>query len=315
MKVCVIGGGVMGQNHARVLKELGALHSIVEKDVIKSIALKEKFGVEIFGTLEEADAEAYVIASPSSTHYEIAKSLLEKGKHVLIEKPACTTVSNAKMLRSYVKDQIVAVGHIERFNPVVQYSRSWAKENPVEVVNSYRLSPRPHRIADVGVIADLAIHDVDAQLTIINSRPKSVFATAYTPEGSKMEHFGKIVTTFENGAIGMVEVSWLHSYKVRKMDLVSPNVCATADFLQQTFTKQASQVSGEEDNGFELQISSQKAEIALSRQEPLRLELEDFLKAIESKKQPTVTLDDAVSALEIVDAAYLSIKTRNTVIL
>lgn len=323
MKISVLGGGAMGANHARVLKEMGHLDFIVEPNEQMRDALASRFGFDkVVDNVDKTDSAGYVIATPSSTHGTVAYELLQRGKDILIEKPVCTTVEQALLLRPFARDVLigkagltVAVGHIERFNPVVMYAWEWAKKNPIKVVNSYRLSPCPPRIKDVGVIMDLAIHDVDAQLYLVGSKVKSVYATAFYPEGSKYEHYGKLVLEFENGSIGTVEVSWLHSFRVRKMDITSAITCATVDYLQQSIITQAAQASGEHLNGFGFQLSSQRSEVSVAKQEPLKLELEDFIDTMQDRTNPFVTLDDGIEALKVIEAAYLSLRTKSVVLL
>ena len=203
MKIGVIGGGVMGTNHARILNDMGLLGCIVEPDSGSFDRLSQRFNnVPILRSVDDdTDSCAYVVATPSSTHFSIAEKLILQKKHLLIEKPVCTNTSDAIRLKNIIENNIVSVGLIERFNPILQYTKSWVLKNKVNVINTYRLSPQPSRIQDVGVIMDLGIHDIDAQIYLSGGNVKSVYASSIAPNKGNPEHYGKIIMNFDNSYI------------------------------------------------------------------------------------------------------------------
>ena len=183
IKVAVLGVGSLGQNHVRIYKEL---HQIGHVELIgvfdtnqeQAKAIATKYDTTPLSSIEEAEeADALSIVTPTSTHHLLAKSLLEQGKHLLVEKPMTDNVGEASELVKLAKlrDCILQVGHIERFNPVFNFLQK-AVHAP-RFIESHRLSPYPARSMDIGVVLDLMIHDLDIVLTFVSSQVEHVHAT------------------------------------------------------------------------------------------------------------------------------------------
>ena len=163
MKVAVIGAGVMGKNHARVLSTLNSLAGVVDADFELAKRVASKYGVKASRDLSSFDFDAAVIATPTVTHYELAKKVIAMGKHALVEKPFTHDLDKAQELIDLAKDMgvILAVGHIERFNPIVGFFKNMNNQKELITINAKRVSGFPSRIRDVGVILDLGVHDID----------------------------------------------------------------------------------------------------------------------------------------------------------
>ena len=182
IRVGVIGVGHLGMHHARVYTEiLGAqLVGVVDINDERAHTIAEPLGVSAYNDfemfLEETRPDAVSIVVPTSMHYEIAKTAMEHGVHVLVEKPVTTSVDEAeKLLHLAVeKDVILQVGHIERFNSAVEHAREFIKDP--YFIQTRRIGPFSPRISDVGVVLDLMIHDVDIILSMINSDLVSISA-------------------------------------------------------------------------------------------------------------------------------------------
>jgi UDP-N-acetylglucosamine 3-dehydrogenase len=168
-RTAVIGAGVMGQNHARVLSEISQLAGICDTSEAAGKPIAKKFGVPYFKSCQDlirAGVDAVVIATPTVTHKDIAIQLIEAGKHVLVEKPLSNKVSDARDIVGLAEQRgvVLAVGHIERHNPAVKYAKASAQRGQFGKVISVlakRVSSYPGRVSDVGVVIDLAIHDID----------------------------------------------------------------------------------------------------------------------------------------------------------
>ena len=184
VKVGVIGVGSMGQNHARVLSELGDLGGVADPDTKAGGAVGNRFTVSYFPdykALLKEKIEAVSICVPTSLHFKVAMDAIAAGKHLLVEKPMCESVRDAERLVKAARGAgvVLAVGHIERHNPVVESARrhlaagTWGD---LITAGARRVSNFPDRIRDVGVIMDLAIHDIDVLRYLIGKPDKSLRA-------------------------------------------------------------------------------------------------------------------------------------------
>ncbi|MGH9174853.1 MAG: Gfo/Idh/MocA family oxidoreductase, partial [Vicinamibacterales bacterium] len=167
IRVGVIGTGVMGERHARIYSDLEGceLVGVYDPDLERATAVAQRHGGTAFQLLEHlfAEVDAVSIVSPTSTHAAVAHRALDFGRHILIEKPMTATVGEARLLAERVRrsEQIVVVGHIERFNPVVQKLRSVIANDRPRRVRLRRIAPFDNRCLDSDVISDLMIHDID----------------------------------------------------------------------------------------------------------------------------------------------------------
>jgi UDP-N-acetylglucosamine 3-dehydrogenase len=321
-KTAVVGAGVMGQNHARVLSEVSQLMGICDVNETAGKAVAKRFGVPYFKACQDvirAGVDAVVVATPTVTHKNIAIQLIEAGKHVLVEKPLSNNVADARDIVGLAEQRgvVMAVGHIERHNPAVRYAQTAAQRGQfgkVITASAKRVSSYPGRISDVGVVIDLAIHDLDIIRYVTGSDVEAVFAAGGIQASGKHEDHADIMVMLSNGATGLVEVNWLTPMKIRKLALTCSLRYVEIDYVNQTVdissstamdvdTADLSQIPQEHDH----------RHITLKKQEPLKNELLDFLEAIEKKKKPLVTGDDGVEAVKIARAALESIKTRKVV--
>jgi UDP-N-acetylglucosamine 3-dehydrogenase len=311
MKVTVIGGGIMGANHARILHSMGKLDRIVESNPESRLKLSQIYQDKVVSSIPY-DSDCYVIATPTFTHYDVASKLVAAGKSFLIEKPVCkTSLEASNLLSTKRKDTIVAVGHVERFNPIVTHTKEWISQREVSIINSYRLG-YCDRITDVGVVLDLAIHDIDVLSYLLDDKVVSVQATGIY-KGKPHEQYTKAFLRFSKGTLGCIEVSWIHPAKIRKLEVVGDIYHATADYLQQTFSEEYEYFVDNVGQGFSQKRVKEGTTVSLAKTEPLRLELEDFLNAVENKTKPKVTLEDGIQALKVVEAILSSLQTNSEV--
>ena len=177
LRVGVIGVGSMGQNHARVFSEMADLVGVVDKDRETGKIVAERFNTESFENYEDLlrkGVDAVSIATPTALHYQVSKDAIESGVHVLVEKPMCSTIEEAEKLVGLAESAglTLAVGHIERHNPVVDFAKKGIRDGrygDVITISARRVSSLPTRIRDVGVILDLGIHDIDVMRYLLGS--------------------------------------------------------------------------------------------------------------------------------------------------
>jgi len=323
LKIGVIGTGSMGKNHVRVCSELEDVELVGVSDVDKATAKKiaEKFDAKAFFDYKDLlpEIDAGIIATPTSTHHKIAVDLLNKGKHVLVEKPICDSVEKAEELikKAQKEDLILAVGHIERYNPVVKFVKdALDKKRFGELItlSSKRVSNFPGRIRDVGVIFDFGIHDIDI-MRFLGGEVKSVYARAGKfNQNIDYEDYATIILNFEDGMSGIVEVNWLTPMKIRKLFLTCSKNFVEVDYINQSVIISSSAFRGiDEMDLFHIPIEYNIDQVALEKKEPLKNEIKDFVDAIVNNRKPLATGEDGVMALKIAEAAIKSYKEGEVV--
>jgi len=209
MKIAVIGAGVMGKNHARVLSSLNSLGGVVDADPEVAKMVASRYGVN-YSTDIDLDFDAAVIATPTETHYALAKKVMEMGKHVLVEKPFTHSVEQAQELIDLAKDMglILMVGHIERFNPIVEFFKNLNGKKELITINAKRVSGFPHRIRDVGVVMDLGVHEIDVFRYLVGDIVE-VYARGGRIKNDSYEDHASMLFSFKNGKHGYIETNWL----------------------------------------------------------------------------------------------------------
>ncbi len=323
LKIGVIGTGSMGKNHARVCSDIENVKLAGIADPNKATVKKfaERFDTKAFFDYKDLlpEIDAAIVATPTTTHHKITMDLLNNGKHALVEKPICNSIKNAMELTklSEKEDLVLAIGHIERHNPIVKFVKDAMQSNKFgELITlaSKRVSNFPGRIRDVGVIFDFGIHDIDV-MRFLAGEVKSVYAKAGR-FNKKIEHedYASIVLTFEDGTCGIVEVNWLTPVKIRKLFLTCSEKFVEADYINQSATISSSSFNQiDEMNLFHIPIQYNINQIALQKKEPLKNEIEDFIQAIKNNTKPLATGEDGLIALKIAEAATISYKNGEEV--
>ena len=328
--VLVVGVGAMGWNHVRVCSEIGVLCGVCDQNRSEADRVAEEFGVPGFYEIDSAIAElcpdGVIIATPTFTHYEIASKVIDKGISLLIEKPISDDIQKAIELvdRANGEDLVLAVGHIERHNPVI----TEAKKNIVEgewgevvTISTRRVSNFPGRIRDVGVILDLGIHDIDNVIFLMGSTPISVYAVGGSLNDIENEDHATLMIKFENGNNAIVEVNWITPMKVRTVSLTCEESFVELDYMSQEIVASSSVfVDPENPNQFPANLEIQREIIPVESKEPLRLEIEDFLECIRIRKtggdfSPLVDGEQGIMALKVALAAIESINSGEVVLI
>src|ERR1019366_6680446 len=227
IRVAVLGTGSLGQNHVRIYSELAAsgqveLAGIFDTNADTARKIAAKHNTRIFNSVAEAAAasDALNIVTPTITHFDIAKQLLQQGKHVLVEKPMTDNSEQAAELIQIAqqKNCVLQVGHVERFNPVFTFLQEVATEP--KFIECHRLSPFPARSTDIGVVLDLMIHDLDVVLAFVKSPVTSIDAVGI-PVLSKSEDIANVRLRFANGCVANLTASRVSPERMRKIRVFS----------------------------------------------------------------------------------------------
>jgi predicted dehydrogenase len=312
VKVAVLGTGSLGQHHARIYAELHAaglveMTGIYDANISNARAVAEKNQLHVFNSLDEAAAasDALNIVTPTVFHFEIAKQLMEQGKHVLVEKPICDHSQHAAELIELAKKKnlVLQVGHVERFNPVFKYVA--AQANDPRYIECQRLSPFPARSMDIGVVLDLMIHDLDIVLSLVKSPVVSVDAMGLSVL-SQSEDIANAHLKFANGCVANITASRASADRLRKIRIYNgpQNPCyLSADFrLQEGHISRLAEGTVKDGANIVSEFGGKKIvrEVApIAKGEPLKLELQSFVESVRDGKTPVVTGEHAKAALDL----------------
>ena len=300
--VAVIGTGQWGKNHARVYKELPSteLIAICDVNAERAKAMAAQYGVKAYSDstqmLKNKQIEAVNVCTWSTILAKEAKKALDAGKHVLVEKPMATTAQQAKKLvqSAHENGLHLTVGFLMRFIPGLQLIRQSVENKRIGelvCVTAKRVSQWPERIGDVGVVKDTAIHDIDVMRFISNQDPVSVYAKMGSMRIKKFEDYAHIMLTYKNGESAFIESNWLTPYKTRMLTATGSEAIMRLDYITQDLW---------------IEQKSENVQPRLPFQEPLKVELQHFVDCIVDKREPIITGEDGVKALEIATAAIQS---------
>ena len=323
IRVAVLGTGSLGKEHARIYGEMAAAGEIqfagiydLARETARKIA--EKYHVRVFDSVAQAAecSDALSIVTPTSTHFEIARNLLEQGKHVLVEKPMTDDAAEAAELVQLAqhKGSILQVGHVERFNPVFNYLQTIATDP--RFIETHRLSPYPARSTDIGVVLDLMIHDLDVVLAFVQSPVISVDAVGI-PVLSKSEDIANARLRFANGCVANLTASRVSPERMRKIRVFSAG--ATTSYISLDYRAQEGFIyriarDDEAESSLltkllrarEVTIVSEFAgkrivrqPVPIAKEEPLKLELQHFITCVRESETPMVSGESAKRALDL----------------
>jgi UDP-N-acetylglucosamine 3-dehydrogenase len=309
--VGVIGAGNMGKNHVRVYSELpqAELAAIADPDA-KAKKLAGRFGCRYYADyremLEKEGVEAVSIATPTTSHYEVAKSCLESGVHLLVEKPLAESVERAEKIVELAERAgvVLAVGHIERHNPVVKKLKEIVKKGVLGDINtviSKRVGIFPPQIKDANVYIDLAVHDIDVFNYLFSRIPERVFSKSGRVLTEDREDQAIILLDY-GSATCITQVNWITPVKIRNLAITGNKGYAELDFINQELKVYESVINKSYDSFGEFVIkfgSPKMRNIDVEKAEPLKLELLDFLECVERGGEPLVKGEDGVTALKI----------------
>ena len=308
VKIAVVGVGGWGKNHARALSELDALSAICDADESRAKTFADKYDVNSHASIDDMlkneKLDGAIISTPTSTHFTIAKQFMEHRINVLVEKPMAPSSAECEQLRTVARrnNVILTTGYIERFNPAVNEVKNFIsqkKYGDVLMLEFHRENRMPVNIHDVGIIYDTSVHDIDTALYLFDDKPHMVFAKAGSVRGAH-EDFAAIVLGFKDQKIAFIASNWVTPKKVRQFIAVCTDAIITGDFITQEIRI---------DQGGDTLIPRRGME------EPLMLELKNFIGAIDGSAKPLISVDDAINTTKVAEAALLSSKTGSPIFL
>jgi predicted dehydrogenase len=296
LRVGVVGVGIMGQNHARVFADVpGAkLVGVADPDRKQrnfvSAALDCAGYADVDGLLA-AGVDAVTIAAPTHQHRDLALACIARGVHVLVEKPIASSVEegNAIITAARRAGLTLMVGHVERFNPAVDAIKEAIRHEDILSIAITRVGPFPPRMSNVGVVIDLAVHDIDlirwfTDSEIVEVQPQLSSAVA------EREDIALLQFRTASGVLAHINTNWLTPFKARNVTVATRNKYVMGDLL----TRQVTECFGFQPDG-----SYSMRHLSVGHAEPLRAELSAFVKSIRDNEKPSVGGDEGVASLEI----------------
>lgn len=325
IRAAVIGLGAMGRHHVRVFSELEQVELVAVADAIPGTVARvsTEYGVpgytDIDELLETVPLDAVSIVVPTSLHHDVSIKAMRHGVNVLCEKPIADTVAMASEMIEVARQEGVRlmIGHIERFNPaIIELKQRLEQAGDVYQITSRRLGPFPDRIRDVGVVVDLASHDIDAMNYLLESPANLVFAQTAQRIHATNEDMVLGTIRFANGVIGGLDVNWLTSTKLRQLMVVGSHGTFLADYLTQDLAFYANgAVPSEWSDLADLQriAVGEASRYDFVKTEPLKAELASFVNAILEDIAVPAPPEGAANALAIALALIESAATSTPV--
>jgi UDP-N-acetylglucosamine 3-dehydrogenase len=333
LRAAVVGLGMMGRNHVRVYDEvLPDVELVAVADPDPEALRRSTTGRAAHGYADpaamfaEERLDLVSIVAPTSLHRQVTLDALAAGANVLVEKPIASDRPEAEAMIAAAESagRLLTVGHIERFNPAIRELRrrlAGGELGRVFQVKATRLGPFPARIRDVGVVLDLAPHDLDVMRFLLDSEPVRLYAETEQRIHTDHEDLFNGVIKFANGVIGVLDINWLTPTKLRTLSVTGERGMYVADYINQDLVyyanPEAAQVwerpGGDESVSITSVSEGEMSRRVIRRQEPLAVELAEFARAVREGGPPPVAPRDALIALllaqKMVEAA-----TRGTVI-
>jgi len=326
--VAVVGAGHMGRHHVRIYKELpGAqLVGVVDRDLSRAKALAAQFGTDAHDTVEPllGRIRAASVAVPTVAHLEVARPLLEHSISVLIEKPLAPDSAACRAMLEVARRHgaVLQVGHTERFNPVVRAMHKM--QVAPQFIETHRISPFTFRSADVGVVMDMMIHDIDIVLSLVKASPVRIDAVGVNVLGPH-EDIANARVTFEGGCVANLTASRLALKTERKIRVFSPEAYLSLDyqkkagvaikkaanldllkFAREHKAEDLSQLAGT-DFGSLVKVEP----LEVDDREPLRVELEAFLDTVGNGSPPAVSAEDGAAAVDLAERITQTLREHN----
>lgn len=325
LRVAVVGAGKMGRLHSRIYSEMDQVElvGIVDTQLEKAKALVSEYGSEAFADATDVidKIDAVTVAVPTEFHARVAEPFLSRGIGVLVEKPLAETLDDARKMLELSRENNCAlqVGYSERFNPVVQAMQRL--HFTPRFIEANRISPYTFRSTDVGVVLDIMIHDIDIVLSLVKSTVVDVQAVGVNVLGGH-EDIANVRLRFENGCVANLTASRLALKTERKIRVFSEQTYLSLDYLKKNgvvISKAANvdmveflrEQHNEEDSvdmtNTDWSDLVNVENLDIDDREPLRLEQEAFVGAVQHSSRPEVSADDAIAAMELAQRIVASI--------
>ncbi len=296
MRIAIIGLGVMGKNHYRVLKSINTVEVVALCDAIdQSSNFSEPFFTDINAMCDSIEFDAAILAVPTPLHLETAKLLIERGIDFLLEKPIASNAKDGEEILSLAKAKgvKVAIGHVERFNPVVNALKKELVGKEIYSISITRVGPFPPRIGDVGILTDLSVHDID----LVRYLSAQEFVDMHILKSKKIhnhsEDNAELTFQLQNGTVGNITTNWLTPFKRRKIEVACKEAYYEADLMSQELMEYSS---------YQTNSSYLSRWCFVQKGEPLRNELKAFIEYVKNGNiGDLASFEDSIKTLEIIE--------------
>jgi UDP-N-acetylglucosamine 3-dehydrogenase len=300
MRAGVIGTGAMGQHHVRIYDQMENVELVGISDISENRVneLSGQYGIKGYTDhkkLLDEGLDVVSIVVPTTLHVSIGLDVINSGAHLLMEKPIADTLNNAIKLTNAADDMGITlmIGHIERFNPAVIKLKEIINSGilgKIVSISTRRVGPYNPRIRDVGVILDIGVHDIDVISYLYGKDVNEVYAIAGADIHSLEDH-AAIVLRYNHEFSGIVETNWLTPHKVRKLTAIGVKGVAYLDYIDQTV---------------ELHDGEWIRTAKINKDEPLKIELNNFINTVSNGGKPSPSGKDGIHALKVAMAAIES---------
>ncbi len=327
LKLAVIGVGSMGRNHARVYQTLKNVDLVAVCDTDRKVGLEisKAYQTRFYSNYEDLilneRPNAVSIAVPTKFHKDVALAFINNGISVLVEKPLAPTVEEANLIVKTAKQKKVtlSVGHIERFNPAVSHLKRLVDKGQFGKILSIvikRVGLYPPRIKDANVVTDLAVHDLDIVTQLLQRLPYSVFARGSGELTNSREDHAEIFLDY--GDFGcFIQVNWVTPIKIRTLSLTGTKGHIELNYITQEANIYKSRYTIRQTKDFKefvVEFGEPKIlKLNIPKQEPLKVELENFVTCLKNKSTPRVTGEDGLKAVALAEAVNKSIRYKKEV--
>lgn len=327
LNVAIIGCGVMGSLHARIYSNMPNVKLVAVCDINSSNAKKlasfhkTKHYLDYKEMLTKEKIGAVSITVPTALHKEVALFCINLGVNILVEKPLAPSVQEAKLIaqKAQKKGVVLTVGHIERFNPAVLKLKELIKKgvlgNIVSIVIK-RVGLFPPRVKDINVVTDLAVHDLDIVCALLNKFPKSIFATGGKGINADRIDYADIFLDFDSTSC-YLQVNWMTPIKIRALSVTGTLGYAELDYVTQELVLYKANYQKEVPKEFKKFVAAlgkpQKVSVKIKKEEPLKLEIMDFVNSIVKRKKPLVTPQEGINAVKLSEIVLESLENKRLV--
>lgn len=299
VRVGVVGVGYLGQHHARIFSELEdcTLQAVVDLDGDRAEVIARRTGTKSYTSYLDmmGKVDAVSIVVPTRNHFEVARTFLEHGKDVLIEKPITDSVPEAQELVRFASERnlLLAVGHLERYNAGV--TRLQQTVGQPYYIESQRLAPFVPRSTDINVVLDLMIHDLDIILSIVSDKRVRMIRAIGHPVLTNAVDMASAWIEFADGCVANITASRVSKEKIRKLRVFQEDVYLSLDYASQHLNV-LSRIVAPDGSGLPQLVEERPT---LKKIEPLRAELEEFVTSVRHRTQPRVTGRNGLEALDL----------------
>jgi UDP-N-acetylglucosamine 3-dehydrogenase len=312
-RVAVIGAGAMGRNHLRVLHDLDCAEPAGLADAHEPTAQRaaRPYGIPAYTDylelLDKEKPQAVVVAVPTIMHRDVALEVISRGIHLLVEKPIAFTEEEALEIINAARAAgvVLTVGHIERYNPaVLELHRRLQRGDLGRVfqIHARRLGPFPPRVRDVGVVIDLATHDADIMRFLTGSEVTRVYAETARRIHTDHEDLLSGLLRFADNSIGVLDINWLTPTKIRELMVTGEKGLFLVNYLtQDLYFYENNYIKTDWDTISNIAGVSEgdMVRLRIDKTEPLRAELDRFVRATQGEAPPLVSGEDGLAALRI----------------